>query len=427
MTKRLWALILALAVAMAAVPALAAGSVATPTDVYEREENDGHAHWAKCSAPNVCIWCGAKVSATNLTHEYENYPYSETHHQTRCAFCGEVKGLIEHTAYCDAPGKCGLCGEAGVVIKSVNHDEVMAYDADSHFWQCTRCGKATSSKQAHYAGCHEEAGKCERCGAPFNGPVQHFHGSNVARYDAVYHWFKCFWCGEDIQEKHYVQSYYWYEHEGQEPDTALCGGCGLEIRLSLPGTSNKASSNGVSQVSSPSVPLTGGEVTAATLHGNAEGLPMALVYAPRTGKATLREKASADARALRTLKDGTVVIVLEKGHRFTQVRVDGQVGYVLTAALEPIDPHQSPLGEGMLTCPTTGGRSATTVNVRIEPSASAIVAEAWPTGTMVLIWSVTENGQWYEVEYEGLRAYVHADDLTMTARYGEEAEETEEA
>ena len=438
MTKKLLIWVLTMAVTLGTMTvALADDSVATPSDMYEYEENDGHVHWVKCAAPDVCIWCGATVSTTRMTHEYKAYPFSETHHQVRCALCGEVEGMIEHTAYCDAPDKCGVCGETGIVIKSVNHDEALAYDADNHYWQCIRCKEITSRKQAHYATCYVKDGTCERCGAPFNGPVWHSHGTNVAGHDATYHWFKCEWCGKDIREKHYILNYYWYEHE--DDSGLLCGGCGEPFDPAAVGagqTSRKPASGSVGSGSvsavngftagSRAIPKTAETMTVAALHGNTEGLPMALIYAPKSGKATLREKASADARALLTLKDGAVVTVLSEGHRYTQVRVGDQVGYVLNGVLEPIDPWQLPMGEGMLVYPTTGGRGTTTINVRGEATNQSCKIDEWVTGAMVTVWSVTDKGDWYEVELDGVRGYVYADFLNITETYDfSEAEETE--
>lgn len=415
MTRKLL-LILTIIMTLTIAAALAENSATTPSDLYENKVDDGHRHFAYCTKPNVCYRCGATVTvdANHIEHPSTKYvPYDATSHRPQCTACGVIEDVFEdnHIADCDNTGVCRVCGWTGKIDR-IAHDERIVGDATGHSMSCSRCGK-TSTKQAHYADCSTGAGKCERCGEPFDGPVQHFHGSNAVRYDAVYHWFKCLWCGKDIQEKHYAQNYYWYEDDSD----LNCGGCGMAFRKTSSGTAGTTSSGSAGEVSDSA----DGEMTAAALHGNTEGLPMALVYAPRTGKATLREKASEGGRALGTFRDGTVVIVLEKGHRFTQVRVNGQTGYILTAALEEIDPYQRPLGEGMLTYPGAEGRTAN-VTGRIEPSATALVAEAWPAGTEVLIWSVTENGKWCEVEYEGLRAYVQAEYLTVTGPGDDDAE-----
>lgn len=433
MKKLLWALMLALAVTALMAPALAEGKETTPSDMYEHEENDGHTHFVNCANPNVCYRCGASVTvdSDHIDHRNTKYvPYNETSHRLQCTECGVVQAAFEdnHIANCDNAGVCHVCGWAGKIDR-IEHDERIVGDSAGHYMMCSRCGKI-SSRQAHWANCDSKtgAGKCERCGEPFDGPVRHFRGKNAVRYDAVYHWFKCEGCGKEIQEKHYNGSYYWYEHE-DAPNIA-CSGCGMTLRQASYGTPGKTPSGSADDpvAGDPPASPADGELTAAILHGNTEGLPMALVYAPRTGKATLRERASADSDALRTLKDGAVVIVLEKGNQFTQVRVDGQVGYIMTGALEWIDPDQHPLGEGMLIYPTTGGRGTTTVNVRCDPSTRALKIDQWVTGTTVLVWSVSDNGNWYEIEYDGVRGYVQAKYLSVTALYDDtETVETEEA
>lgn len=430
MTKKRWILMLALAVALLTMTAaLADGAVTTPSDVYEREENDGHAHWVKCSAPDVCIWCGAKVSTTRQTHEYKSYPYNATHHQVRCAACGEVQGNVEHTAHCDAPNACGACGATGVVIKGVYHNEEMAHDASSHYMQCTRCGKITSTKQAHYALCDGVAGKCERCGASYHGALQHFAGKNAVGHDATYHWFTCEWCGASVREKHYAQHYDWYEYEDETGFT--CKGCGIAFQQPASGAAGKKPSDNADTESSfdeDALPaaVIDGPMTAAALHGNTEGLPMALVYAPRTGKATLRATASTNGKELAQLPEGTIVIILGEEGRFTKVSVDERTGYILTDALKMLDPEQLPLGEGMLVYPTTGGRGTTTVNGRSDASSKARIITRWPTGTVVIIWSVSENGKWYEVEYDNMRLYISAEFLAVTQLYDYPEEEPDE-
>ena len=424
MMKKRFALFLALIMTLTAVSALAAGSMATPSDLYEREENDGHAHFAYCTDPHVCYLCGASVTvdANHTTHQNTEYvPYNATSHRLQCMDCGVVQETFEddHIAYCDNTGVCMVCGWAGKIAK-IAHDEHVVGDATGHHMVCSRCG-ATSSKQAHYAYCYTDAGICERCGEPFSGEARHFNSTKVDGYDAEYHWFKCIWCGKDIREAHYFEGYYWYEHEGEAAAERICGGCGVKVRISSTGKPTIVSGGTGSVYDSTSDVVAADRVQAiregrqATWYGESD--PMALVYAPKTGKATLRAEASADSKALGTLKDGTIMVVLDKGYRFTQVRVGDQIGYILRGAVELLDEEQLPIGEGMLIYPTTGGRGTTTINVRCEPSTGAVKVDEWPTGTMVLVWSVSKNGNWYEVEYDGLRGYVQAQYLNMTTTY----------
>ena len=164
---------------------------------------------------------------------------------------------------------------------------------------------------------------------------------------------------------------------------------------------------------------------ASSLHADEDGLPKAIIYAPRTGEASLRQKAAGNGKVIVKLKERTIVSIVNEGKRYTQVLVNGLTGYVINGALEKIDPEQEPLGEGVL---TYDGRenAGTTVNVRSEPSPKARKVNEWKTGMEVLVWSISEDEAWYEVECDGMRAYVQADYLTMTMYYGEEEEEPEE-
>lgn len=163
---------------------------------------------------------------------------------------------------------------------------------------------------------------------------------------------------------------------------------------------------------------------ASKLNVDESALPKAVIYAPRTGEASLRQKAAGNGKVIEKLKERTIVSIVKEGKRFTQVLVNGLTGYIINGALQMIDPEQEPIGEGVL---TYEGRenAGTTVNVRSEPSGKARKVNEWKTGTTVIVWSLSEDEGWYEVEYDGMRAYVQADFLTMTEIYGEE--EPEEA
>lgn len=130
---------------------------------------------------------------------------------------------------------------------------------------------------------------------------------------------------------------------------------------------------------------------------------MAVIYAPKTGKCTLRKSASTSSAALKKCKAGTVVIVLEQGEKTCKINVNGTTGYVLTSCLRFYDANTPILGQGQLSYngKTTG---KTTVNVRNTPEKGSAVIGDWKTGTQVQVFS-HENG-WYEIEYQGMHGYV---------------------
>lgn len=159
-----------------------------------------------------------------------------------------------------------------------------------------------------------------------------------------------------------------------------------------------------------------------------DGLPKALVYAPRTGKASLRAKGSSRGKVIEKLKDGTIVSIVEEGKSYSRVLVNGMTGYIINSALEKLDPEQRPIGEGMITHNGKVVRNSN-INVRSDGTGKGRKIAEWPTGTEVIVWSLSENGGWYEIEHDGLRVWVQAKFLTITEEYvydDEQEEETEE-
>ena len=158
------------------------------------------------------------------------------------------------------------------------------------------------------------------------------------------------------------------------------------------------------------------ERAAELLNVDENGLPRALIYAPRTGSASLRDKASGKGKVIEKYKDGTIVSIVEEGSKFTQVLVDGKVGYIINSALEKLDPEQRPIGEGMLHYKgKTTGRNK--INLRCDSDSKSRKIDAWPTGTEVIIWSISENEKWYEIQANGMRLYVEAEYLDIILRY----------
>lgn len=146
--------------------------------------------------------------------------------------------------------------------------------------------------------------------------------------------------------------------------------------------------------------------------------PKALIYAPRTGQATLRQKAAGNGKMVDKLLDGTVVWILEEGDRFSRVLVgvDGQTGYIINSALEMLDPEELPYGAGVLTY--KGDASVRrNIDMRSDSQGKGRKVTSWRVGTQVIIWSFSEDEKWYEVEYEGVRLHVQADYLTITEVY----------
>lgn len=137
---------------------------------------------------------------------------------------------------------------------------------------------------------------------------------------------------------------------------------------------------------------------------------IASVFAPRTGKASLRATASSSADVIKKCKSGTIVAVLEYGEKFCMINYDGSVGYVLTSCLRFHTPDESPISTGILTYKGKATGS-TTINIRTSADGDSAKIAEWRTGTEVLVF--TKDNNWYEVEANGKRGYVKAEFLTL--------------
>lgn len=167
--------------------------------------------------------------------------------------------------------------------------------------------------------------------------------------------------------------------------------------------------------------------SAAEIGVNPDELKMALIYAPRTGEASLRQKASSKGKVIRKLSDGVIVHVVSEEGNFCQVLYEDLLGYVLTDALEFPDPEQLPLGAGMVSYSGTAtGRQ--NVPMHADGAKKSRTVTKWRSGAEVVIWSMTEDGAYYEVESEGSRLWVEAKFLTVNElyEYPEEEEPQEE-
>lgn len=137
---------------------------------------------------------------------------------------------------------------------------------------------------------------------------------------------------------------------------------------------------------------------------------IAVIYAPNTGKCSLRPEASESAKAIKQCKAGTVVGVLEYGKKFCKVNYHGSIGYVLTRCLNFCNSSQESLGTGVL---TYNGKATgkTTINIRNSADGDSAKITEWKTGTEVLVFALT-NG-WYEIEHNGIHGFVMEKFLTM--------------
>ena len=138
---------------------------------------------------------------------------------------------------------------------------------------------------------------------------------------------------------------------------------------------------------------------------------VAYVYAPRSGEATLREKAASNGAKVATCKTGRIVAVQEyNGSTYTKIRYDDVEGYIRTDCL--IFPVNNDTALGTATLHVNGQTDGKdTVALYAEASAKVAKVGSWLTGTNVTVHDV--SGEWYVVEVEGWIGYVQAKCLKM--------------
>ncbi|MBR1585335.1 MAG: SH3 domain-containing protein [Clostridia bacterium] len=140
---------------------------------------------------------------------------------------------------------------------------------------------------------------------------------------------------------------------------------------------------------------------------------LAIVNAPRLGRATMREGPSVKTAMFYTCYAGVIAVVLKVGKSYTRINYQGVEGYVKTSSLLFYGGENvKKTAPGVLSYngKTTG---RTTINLRNQPDRKSIVVASWPTGTEVTI--LNHKNGWYEVEARGIRGYVMEEYVTKQA------------
>ena len=100
------------------------------------------AHYANCSAPDVCVECGYEgaIEESSLSHNNAYWEYNDQEHWYLCDDCGLIEVPFEHNADCDNPTVCTYCGYTGF-IESIYH---LGEFVDG---KCELCGYAEEKPQ----------------------------------------------------------------------------------------------------------------------------------------------------------------------------------------------------------------------------------------------------------------------------------------
>ena len=125
---------------------------------------------------------------------------------------------------------------------------------------------------------------------------------------------------------------------------------------------------------------------------------LGIIYAPKTGKATLRASASSKARSLGQCEDGRIVVVLKVGSTFSRVLYDGMEGCVLTSALTLCG--AVPEEDFSTATLSYKGRTDSSATISVFTSRSADrKIDQWRVGNTVV--TLGETGSWTEIEIDG--------------------------
>lgn len=125
---------------------------------------------------------------------------------------------------------------------------------------------------------------------------------------------------------------------------------------------------------------------------------LAVIHAPKTGKATLRASASNKAKSLGQCMAGRIVVVLKVGTTYTRILYDGKEGCVYTSALRFFG--AVPEVDFSFATLAYKGRtdSSATISVYTASNADRKIRQ-WRVGNEVV--TLGESGSWTQIEIDG--------------------------
>ena len=139
---------------------------------------------------------------------------------------------------------------------------------------------------------------------------------------------------------------------------------------------------------------------------------IAVIYAPSTGKCTMREEASKKSKIIMTCKAGRVVTVLRVGDVYTRIVYDGVEGLVLNSCLKFYEtPDEDTFTTGLL---SAKGKTNTTATVSVyQLTKSRRRLDKIRVGAYLAV--MDKVGEWYEVDVNGWHGFVKDANVTLDA------------
>lgn len=153
-----------------------------------------------------------------------------------------------------------------------------------------------------------------------------------------------------------------------------------------------------------------------------ENQMLAVIKAHKTGEASLRVKASSKSTCIKKIDTNRIVLVMEKGKKFTKVICDGMVGYIINTALTYYPVGGVKEGEPQ---PQPGWvsfrgklNSRNTINIRQNGKNGSRILKDFKAGTPIMVFS--QEGKWSEIDVGGYRAYILTEYVTLDDGTGTE-------
>ncbi len=139
---------------------------------------------------------------------------------------------------------------------------------------------------------------------------------------------------------------------------------------------------------------------------------IAVIYAPSTGKCTMREEASKKGKIIMTCKAGRVVTVLRVGDVYMRIVYDGVEGLVLNSCLKFYEtPDEDTFTTGLL---SAKGKTNTTATVSVyQLTKSRRRLDKIRVGAYLAV--MDKVGEWYEVDVNGWHGFVKDANVTLDA------------
>ncbi len=176
-------------------------------------------HYVYCSDPTHCGACGVPYTSDTVNHVSgkENRGYDGDTHWSICTDCHEkyYPMIKTHYAKCTDPTHCLFCGAdySGVVSHYYDEDAdaVAGYDGSTHWWTCKRCGIEDIENAVAHIPDPADPSICQKCGAAISEACAHDEIVDPAvaagcKTDGLTQGSHCGLCGEILVEQQVVKA-----------------------------------------------------------------------------------------------------------------------------------------------------------------------------------------------------------------------------